>query len=100
MNTIARSLDPRIVDANRIAAVLTIVPGLGHIYKGHVATGLTWLFFGVPLALWAGFLLCLATAGAGILLPLGCWAALVFDAYYEKDRRQHHWLPPRESELD
>jgi TM2 domain-containing membrane protein YozV len=80
---------------NAIAAVLSIVvPGLGHVYKGHVAAGLLWMFIGMPIALWIGVLLSLATAGFGLLFPLLCWAALVFDAYYEKDRRHHHSLPP------
>jgi hypothetical protein len=81
---------------NGIAAALSVVPGLGHIYKGHFATGLIWLFFGMPLAIWIGILLGLATAGIGLLFPIVCWAALAFDAYYEKDLRSHHhhFLPP------
>jgi|SRR5450759_1293121 len=80
---------------NTIAAVLSIVaPGLGQVYKGNVEAGLLWMFVGMPMALWVGLLLSLATAGFGLLLPLLCWAALVFDAYYERDRRHHHSLPP------
>ena len=83
------------VAKNRIAAGLSIlVPGLGQVYKGHVGEGLLWLFLGMPFAIWIGILLGLATAGIGLVLPLVCWAALVVDAYYEKDRRNHHWLLP------
>ena len=32
------------------------------------------------------------TAGVGLLFPIGCWAALAYDAYNEKDRRHHHHL--------
>jgi hypothetical protein len=83
---------------NAIAAALSIVPGLGHIYKGHYATGLIWMFFGMPLAIWIGILLGLATGGIGLLFPIVCWGALAFDAYYEKDLRSHHhhFLPPEE----
>ena len=53
MNTIAVPPRPEVVGAeNRIAALLTIVPGLGHIYKGHLAAGFIWMFFGMPLAVW------------------------------------------------
>ena len=34
---------------DEIAAVLSIVPGLGHIYKGHWETGLIWMFLGMPI---------------------------------------------------
>jgi TM2 domain-containing membrane protein YozV len=78
---------------NMIAMALSIVaPGLGQIYKGHVAGGLIWLFLGMPVAVWIGILLSLATAGAGLVVPLLCWAALVIDAYWKKDRRIHHWF--------
>jgi len=76
---------------NIIAAVLsTIVPGLGQVYKGHVAAGLVWMFLGMPIAIWIGILLSLATAGLGLVFPLLCWAALAVDAYYEVDRRRRH----------
>ena len=82
---------------NKCAAFLSIVvPGLGQIYKGHAAAGLLWMFLGMPIAVWAGILLGLATAGVGLLFPLMCWAGLAVDAYYEKDLRIHHWFPPRD----
>jgi hypothetical protein len=77
---------------NDIAAVLSIVPGLGHIYKGHYAMGLMWMFLGMPIAVFVGIISILGTAGVGLLLPIGCWAALAYDAYNEKDRRHHHHL--------
>ncbi len=77
-------------NANVIAAVLSIIaPGLGQVYKGHVS-GLIWMFLGMPLAVWIGILLGLATAGIGLVLPFVCWAGLIFDAYYEVDLRRHH----------
>jgi len=79
---------------NKIAMALSIIaPGLGQIYKGHLAEGLIWLFVGMPIAIWIGILLSLATAGIGLIIPLVCWAALVVDAYWEADRRPtHHWF--------
>jgi hypothetical protein len=77
---------------SEIAALLSIIPGLGHIYKGHYEAGLLWMFFGMPMAIWIGVLLGLATAGVGLLFPVLCWVGLVWDAYNEKDRRQHHHL--------
>ena len=75
---------------DEIAAVLSIVPGLGHIYKGHYEAGLLWMFLGMPLALWIGILFGLATAGIGLLFPILCWVGLALDAYTEKNRRHHH----------
>jgi hypothetical protein len=75
---------------NEIAALLSIIPGLGHIYKGHYEVGLLWMFLGMPFAIWIGVILSLATAGIGLLFPIICWVALAWDAYNEKDRRHHH----------
>lgn len=80
---------------NVIAALLSaVLPGLGQIYKGHLASGLVWMLAGMPLAIWIGILLSLATVGLGLILPILCWIALVVDAYYEVDlrRRRHHHL--------
>lgn len=79
---------------NEIAAILSILPGLGHIYKGHYAAGFLWMFFGMPFAIWIGILLGLATGGLGLLFPIICWVGLAVDAYNEKNRRRHHFLPP------
>jgi len=95
MNTLPTPLRKEGADAqNLIAALLTIVPGLGHVYKGHFEAGFLWMFLGMPMAIWIGILLGLATAGIGLLFPIVCWVGLVFDAYNEKNRRPHHLLPP------
>jgi hypothetical protein len=79
---------------NEIAALLSIVPGLGHIYKGHYEAGFLWMVLGMPFAIWIGILFGLATAGVGLLFPILCWVALAFDAYNEGDRRHHHLTSP------
>jgi hypothetical protein len=65
---------------NEIAALLSILPGLGHIYKGHYEMGVMWMFLGMPMALFVGIISILGTAG------------IAYDAYNEKDRRHHHHL--------
>ena len=63
---------------NEIAAVLSIVPGLGHIYKGHYAMGLMWMFLGMPIAVFVGIISILVLqvlvyscqSGAGQLLGM------------------------------
>lgn len=95
MNAALTPPDEKLLHAeNTIAALLSIVPGLGHIYKGHYEAGLAWMFFGMPLAIFVGILFGLATAGIGLFFPIVCWAALTVDAYFEKDRRRHHMIPP------
>ena len=95
MNRLSTSPRAEVVNAeNEIAALLSIVPGLGHIYKGRFAAGFFWMFVGMPIAIWIGILLGLATAGVGLLFPIACWAALAADAYCERDLRKHHWFLP------
>ena len=79
-------------DRDILAAIFSIVPGMGHIYKGHYAAGLLILLLGVPVGLWVGVLLSLATAGIGLLIPLAAWAIVVMDAYHEKDDRSRRHL--------
>src|SRR5262249_13723101 len=101
MKTIAIRSRPEVIGAeNKVAAFLSIVPGLGHIYKGHLAAGFIWMFFGMPLTIWIALLLGLATAGIGLLFPVACWVGLAFDAYCEPDLRKHHWLMPTTDERD
>jgi hypothetical protein len=91
MNTLLTPLSKEQKHAHdEIAALLSIVPGLGHIYKGHWEAGLLWMFLGMPFAMFVGIISILGTAGVGLLLPIACWVALAFDAYNEKDRRHHH----------
>jgi TM2 domain-containing membrane protein YozV len=54
---------------NEIAALLSIIPGLGHIYKGHYEAGLLWMFLGMPFAIWIGIIFSLATVGLGLAVP-------------------------------
>ena len=79
MNTLSTPLTKEEKHAhNEIAAVLSIVPGLGHIYKGHYGMGLMWMFLGMPIAIFVGINLSLvlqvlvysSQSGAGQLLRM------------------------------
>ena len=75
-------------DHDILAAMLSIAPGLGHIYKGHYASGLAVLLLGVPLGIWAGMMLSTTAVGRmGLLVPLLSWGVVTMDAYAEEDRR-------------
>ena len=78
---------------NVIAAALrALLPGMGHAYKGHYGEPLAILLLGVPLSLWVGVLLSLATLGLGMLIPVFFWATVALSAYYADDHRAHHPL--------
>jgi len=79
-------------ERNVIAGVLSIIPGLGHIYKGLYADGLVVMLLLTPIVVWASVLLTLTTRGLGLLMPIAYWAIVVFKAMKEPDHRKHHLL--------
>ena len=69
-----------------MAVLLSVVPGLGHIYKGHKLVGLLILFVGTPMAMGVAALTFTFTAGfGGLLLPLW-WFGVMFHVYGIDDR--------------
>jgi hypothetical protein len=85
-------------DRNKMAALLSVIPGLGHLYKRHYTAGLTILIAGNALMVLAIFWLILPTLGlALILLPAAWWAGIAASAYYAKDLHPQH--PARTPEL-
>ena len=68
-----------------IALVLSVVPGLGHIYKNHRLTGAL-LMAGAVLALFAVSVAATATAGFGLLLLPLYWAGVMLHVYFLEDR--------------
>jgi hypothetical protein len=74
---------------NRFAALQSVIPGLGHIYKGHYWLGAIILLLS-PIILWAGLILGWATFGIGLFLPFAFIAFIAYQAYHLEDRRQHH----------
>ncbi len=85
-------------DRNKMAALLSVIPGLGHLYKRHFGTGLTILIAGNALMVLAVFWLILPTLGlALVLVPAVWWAGIAASAYYAKDLHPRH--PARTPEL-
>jgi hypothetical protein len=80
--------------SDAMAVLLSVIPGLGHIYKGHRLVGLLILFVGTPMAIGIAALTFTFTAGfGGLLLPLW-WFVVMFHVYGIEDRIG----PPTEDE--
>ncbi len=73
---------------NFIAAISSIIPGLGHLYKAHYGTGIGLLVVS-PFFIWAGLILGWATFGIGLLLPLIYLLLIGWHAYNLEDWRKH-----------
>lgn len=68
-----------------VAVMLSVIPGLGHVYKGYRVIGLFFLA-GALGALLLGGLAATATAGFGLgLIPI-YWFAVMFHVYAIPDR--------------
>jgi hypothetical protein len=65
-----------------VAVALSIVPGLGQIFKGHKELGFALMLLGVPLALSVAFALNIYLGWA--VLPI-YWIAVAFDAFIRRD---------------
>jgi hypothetical protein len=68
------------------AALLSVIPGLGHIYLGHYRKGLFYLLAASGLEFF-GFDLDLTAIGAALGVPMelggfGLWAHSAWDAYH------------------
>lgn len=72
--------------SDAVAVMLSVVPGLGHIYKGHKALGLLLMFAGTPLAVLGALLLATGTAGFGVLVLPIYWLAVMVHVYAVQDR--------------
>ena len=68
-----------------VAMLLSVIPGLGHVYKGHKLVGIL-LILGAPLAVGLSALAATATAGFGLGLMVLYWFAAGFHAYAISDR--------------
>jgi hypothetical protein len=76
---------------DEIAAAMSLIPGLGHAYKGYYAHAMGILFL-TPAILFASALLGLATFGLGLLMPFVFWMGIGIQAYYLPDHRKFHPL--------
>ena len=68
-----------------VAVILSVIPGLGHVYKGQRLLGLIFVIgaFGAVLG---GALAATATAGFGLFLIPIYWFAVMFHVYSIEDR--------------
>jgi len=69
-----------------VAVLLSIVPGLGHIYKGYRLTGMLLLFVGAPMALGLALLIATGTAGFGFFLLPIFWIAVMVHVWAIPDQ--------------
>jgi hypothetical protein len=68
------------------AMLLSVVPGLGHLYKGHNTMGVL-MMIGGALAVFAGAVAATATMGLGLFLIPVYWVAVMLHVYWLEDRR-------------
>ena len=78
------SAEPKASDA--IAVLMSVVPGLGHVYKGQKALGLLLIFVVSPLIAFFSFLAAIASAGFGFGLFILYWLGVAVHAYGAEDR--------------
>ena len=72
--------------SDAVAVMLSVIPGLGHIYKGHRLVGALIMFVGTPMAIALAALTFTFTAGfGGLLLPLW-WFGVMFHVWGIDDR--------------
>jgi hypothetical protein len=69
---------------DRVAVALSVIPGLGHIYKGHRLTGALYML-GAGFAIFAAIVASTATAGFGILLLPLYWLGIMLQVYFFED---------------
>jgi len=74
---------------DRVALCLSVVPGLGHLYKGHWLLGAI-LLLGSGFAIFACIVAATASAGWGLLLLPLYWVGVMMHAYFLEDRALHH----------
>ncbi|HPA19108.1 MAG TPA: hypothetical protein PLU30_15285 [Verrucomicrobiae bacterium] len=72
------------------AAALSIIPGLGHLYKGHVGLGLLFMF-GIMLIIFISVMMIWATAFTSlVIIPAIYWIAVGAHAFAAEDLRAEH----------
>lgn len=72
------------------AAALSLVPGLGHLYKGHIVMTVVFMLIGAPLVVFISVLLILGTAGLSLIVPVIYWVAVAAHAFVAEDLRAEH----------
>lgn len=82
------------VDRNKIAALLSVIPGLGHLYKHHYIAGVGLMIGGNALMVFVALWLSLATVGLSLVLVPALWFASVAASAYDASDAHgaHPWL--------
>lgn len=70
---------------DKLACLMSVIPGAGHLYKGHRLAGVLYLV-GTGLAILWCALAALPTMGLGLLLLPFYWAWVMTHAYWTEDR--------------
>ncbi len=71
-----------------IAAISSIIPGLGHLYKGYVKEGICILIVS-PFFIWAALIFAAATLGIGLFVPFVYLFIVGWHAYSIENKRKH-----------
>ena len=71
--------------SDAVAVMLSVIPGLGHVYKGYKLLGLLFVT-GAFFAILIGGLAATATAGFGLALIPIYWFGVMFHVYGIQDR--------------
>lgn len=84
----------RTVDRNKIAMLLSVIPGAGHLYKHHYLDGFGILIAGNIFMVFVALWLAIATLGLSLILVPAAWiAGVAYSAYYAEDLHgAHPWL--------
>ena len=72
--------------SDMVAVMLSLVPGLGHIYKGYRLIGVLLIFAGTPIAIGLALLIATGTAGFGFFLLPVYWIAVMINVWAIPDR--------------
>ena len=82
------------VDRDKVAIVLSVIPGLGHLYKHHYLAGFGILTLGNVLMVFIAVLASLGSFGISLIaVPVAWFAGISYSAYMASDEHGHHpWL--------
>lgn len=82
------------VDRDKVAIVLSVLPGLGHLYKHHYLAGFGILTLGNVLMVFIAVLASLGSFGISLFIVPAVWfAGVAYSAYMASDEHGHHpWL--------
>lgn len=78
--------------SDAIAVILSIIPGLGHIYKGHKLAGFLWMLGAIPAGIFV-FIAAFASAGFGVALFFLYLIACMIHVWGIED-----WVVPKKDE--